>query len=316
MGGGSSPKPDPNIGLAAIKTAEVGEQMLAWMQDQAAITNEWAEQDRTRWNDVFKPLQDQYVADAQNWATPERRDSRADQAIADTRLQARVADDARVRQAMAMGVNPASGAFQAASAKAGVDSALAASGAGNLARRQVDAEAESKMANAINMGNSMAVNPATSMGLSNGAIQAGGQAAQQGYAQQSSILNAQYQNQSAAWQSNNQNITGLFGAAGSLAGMAMLSSKDAKTDKKPMAEGEALGAMRKMPVEEWRYKEGMGDGGSHIGTYAEDFQRATGKGDGKTINVVDAIGVTMGAIRDLDKKVERLAGGHSKKRAA
>lgn len=316
MGGGSSPKPDPQIGQAALKTAAVGEQMLGWMQDQAAITNEWASEDRTRWNDVFKPLQDQYISDAQSWNSAERKDARADQAIADTRLQARVADGTRVRQAMAMGVNPASGAFQAASAKAGVDAALAASGAGNLARRQVEAEAEGKMTNAINLGSGLAVNPATSMGLSNGAITAGGSAAQQGYSQQGSLLNTQYQQQLQSWQANNDNITGLFGAAGSVVGM--LSSKDAKTDKQPLAEGEALGAVREMPVEKWRYKDGMGDGGAQqmVGTYAEDFQKATGEGNGKVIPIQTAIGVTMGAIRDLDKKVDRLASGKNMKRAA
>lgn len=63
-----------------------------------------------------------------------------------------------------------------------------------------------------------------------------------------------------------------------------------------------------MPVEQWKYKDGMGDGGEHIGPYAEDFQAATGKGDGATIPVVDAIGVTMKAVQELNQKVDKIAG--------
>lgn len=33
---------------------------------------------------------------------------------------------------------------------------------------------------------------------------------------------------------------------------------------------------------------------------------ATGLGDGKNINVVDAIGVTMGAVKELNEKVDRI----------
>ena len=43
-------------------------------------------------------------------------------------------------------------------------------------------------------------------------------------------------------------------------------------------------------------KTSKGAGGEHIGTYAQDFQNATGLGDGKSINVIDALGVTMGAV--------------------
>ena len=65
-----------------------------------------------------------------------------------------------------------------------------------------------------------------------------------------------------------------------------------------------------MPVEKWKYKEG--DDTEHMGTYAEDFTKATGTGDGKRIEAVDAIGITMKAVQDLDKKVEKLAVGLGK----
>lgn len=303
-GGGKAPDPDKNIGIAALKSAEVGEGLLSFMKDQAAVTNEWAEEDRGRWSEVFKPLQDQYIADAQSWDTPGRRKQAARDAIADVRLQGRLANGTRVRQAMAMGVNPASGRFQAANSNAKMDEALAAIGAGNLARDKVAAQGESREANAINLGSGLAVNPATSMGLSNGAMSSGAGGAMSGYGQQGSLLNTQYNQQMQAYQADQQNAMGMLGALGTVAGM--ISSKDAKTDKKPLKKGAALGALRDMPVEEWSYKPGMGDGGHHVGPYAEDFQKATGKGDGKTIAFQDAIGVTMGAVRDLANDVDEI----------
>ena len=305
-GGGSAPEPDKNIGLAALKSASTGEAMLAWMQDQAAITNEWAADDRAREVEVFRPLQDAFIQEANTWDSAARKNEAAQQAVADVRQQTANAEAGRVRQAMAMGINPNSSRFMAAGRSAALDAGLAAAGAQNMARRRVEQEAEGKRANAINMGAGLAVNPGTSMSLSNGAIQAGGSAAMTGYGQQGSLLNTQYNQQLQSWQANQNSMSSMMGGLGTVAGI-MLSDQNAKTDKQPLPEGEALGAIRKMPVEKWRYKPGRGDGGEHVGTYAQDFTKATGQGDGKTIDMISAIGVTMGAIRDLDKKVDKMA---------
>ena len=61
-----------------------------------------------------------------------------------------------------------------------------------------------------------------------------------------------------------------------------------------------------MPVEQWTYNKGQGDGGTHVGPYAEDFTAATGMGDGKTIKAQDAFGVTAGAVKELAAKVNRI----------
>lgn len=307
-GGGSAPEPDPNIGIAALKSAKVGEKLLGWMQDQAKVTNRWAEQDRRRERNVFLPLQNEYIREAKNWDNPGRKQAAATQAIADTRQQSAMAQDAQERSAMAMGVNPASGRFRSAAAKAGVDSALAAVGAGNLARRQVEGEADARIANAINMGSGLAVNPATSMGLSNNALAAGGSGAMTGYGQQGQLLNTQYQQQMQSYQANQDSLGGFFSAAGTLGGMLWGSSKDFKTEKEALPEGSALGAIRDMPVESWRYRPGLFDGGkdAHVGPYAEDFKRVTGRGDGRTIPAQDAIGLVMGAMKDVDRELSSL----------
>lgn len=303
--GGSAPKPDANIGVAALKSAQTGEQMLTFMKDQAAVTNKWAAEDRSRYRDTFVPLQDQFIADAQGYDTPERRAERSSEASADVMLQAANAQGMRERNAMAMGVNPNSGRFIGAGAKAATDTALAAAGAGNLARRAVTSEGEAMRANAINLGQGLGVNPATSMGLSNGAVSAGGSAAMQGYGQQGQLLNTQYQQQLQAYESNQGMLGAVGGAFGKLLGaLPMMSSKEYKTDKEDF---DSLGAIRKMPVQKWTYKEGIADEGTHVGPYAEDFQAATGRGDGKSIPVIDGIGMALGAIRQLDQKIEQMS---------
>lgn len=307
--GGSAPKPDAQMGEAAKMSAKTGQDMLAFMKQQAAITNGWAEDDRARDIDTYRPLQDQFIEDAQTWDSPARKAAKAAEAASDVSLAARLAQGQNDRQLMSMGVNPASGAAVAARRRASTDTALARAGAVNLSNRSVEAEGEAKRASAINMGSGLAVNPGTSMSLSNGAAQAGFSGAMSGHGQEASILNTDYQNRRQAWADNQSGISGIMGAVGQLAGaygpsLLALSSKDAKTDKREIPDGEALGAIRKMPVERWRYKEGMGDEGEHVGPYAQDFQAATGKGDGQTIPLMEAISVTMKAVQDLDKKVD------------
>lgn len=303
--GGSAPSPDPNMGIAAKMSAETGRQMLDWMQQQAVTTNRWADQDRTRQQRVFIPMQDQYIAEAQTWDSPARQQQAARESVADVQLASSQAQDQQRRSAMAMGVAPDSGRFAETSRKQGNALALASAGAANTARRNVMQEAEGKRANAINMGAGLAVNPATSMGLSNGASQAGFSGAMSGYGQQANILNQEYQGRMQAWQADQQGIAGALGALGSLAGafLPIASSKEIKHDKQAF---DSLGAIRKMPVEKWTYNEGAGDGGTHVGPYAEDFAAATGKGDGSSIDPITMMGVTMGAVRQLDAKVEKL----------
>ncbi len=303
---GGAPKPDKNIGIAAMKSAETGEAALKWMQEQAKITNLWAEEDRSRYKTVFEPLQDEFIQDAKTYASPERRLAAQDRAAADVAIAAGQAADQRRRSLGALGVNPASGRFINAESRAGTDVALATAGARNLAGRTVDDTGRQLRAAAVNLGAGLGVNPGTSIGLSNQSAGAGFGAAQQGYGQQGQLLNAQFQQQMQAYQAKQQGIGGLFGALGTVAGsLPWASSEDIKTGKRPYTG--ALGAIRDMRVEEWTYKPGEGDGGTHVGPYAEEFAATTGMGDGKSIDPISAIGVVMGAIKELADKVDSLA---------
>lgn len=322
MGGGSSaPSPDKNVGRAALMSAETGREFLDFMRGQSTVSNRWAEEDRARSMDVFRPVEDSYIA-ANRDATADyegvERDVRMAQA--DVRQQFDVSRDMRERDMARMGVDPSSGRWQDDSRKTGLTEALAHAGVSNATRLRgrdvAEAEAEQKQLNVINMGKGLAVNPATSLGLSNSAGQAGFSGAMRGYNQQGSMLNADYRNRLAGWQADQQSNNSLWSGLGSVAGFAlssgMLSSKDYKEDRRPARD--VLEAVREMPVDTYRYKEGIADGGAapHVGPMAEDFHAATGQGDGRSIPVQDMLGLLTGAVQELDAKVEAMAGGKSK----
>lgn len=308
MGGksSSSPKPDKNMGKAAMMSAQTGADLLAYMKDQAKVTNGWANEDRARYESTFQPLQDQYIAEAKAYDTPGRRAAAASAAVADVKQQAAAARQAQDRQLQASGVAPGSGRSVAETTRAGNAEALASAGAANSARKQVEATGDAMLGNAINMGQGLAVNPATSMGLSNGAMTSGAGGAMQGYGQQASILGNQYSQQMAGYNAGQASLGALGGALGTVAGAFLMSSKDVKKNKTRVTG--ILDALESMPVEKWDYEEGVADGGTHIGPYAEDFQAATGLGDGRTIGVIDALGLTMGAIQELSAKVKAMQG--------
>jgi len=313
-GGGSAPEPDPNVGIAALKSAEIGEDYMGFMRNQANISNAWAETDRQRYKTVFEPLQDEYIAKAQAGPDYDGVAAAVDRAGADASRKFSLAQGQEERRLAASGVNPASGRSTESTRRSELTEALGVAGARNTTRlterQRAEAEADAMETNAINMGSGLAVNPATSLGMSNSANSSGFRGAMQGYGQQGQLLNQDYRNRLSAWQADQASSSSMWGGVGSLAGLGismMRSSKDYKEDKRP-ARG-VLDAVKEMPVEQWKYKDGIADGGQHVGPYAEDFHAATGKGDGKSIPMQDAIGVTMGAVQELAEKVDKLEGG-------
>lgn len=311
MGGGSAPKSDPKMGEAALLSAETGQQLLELMRGQADTANAWAAEDRDRSRSMFQPLEDEYIARAKAGPDYAKVDGDVRRATADVAMQFDAAQKQADRRTAAMGVNPASGRSMAMVRSGEMAEAAAKAGAANTtrlaSRAAAEAESEGRMANVLNMGRSMAVNPATSLSMASGAIQTGHQGAMSGYEQQANILNQDYQNRFNTWQANQNSMMGTLGGIGQLvgAGISLWSSKDVKEDKAPVTKS-MLDAVKKMPVEEWTYKEGVADEGRHIGPYAQDFQKATGKGDGQTIPLQDMMGVTLAAIQELAGKVEKM----------
>lgn len=317
------PEPDERIGEAAVLQAEVGREYLDFMQGQADISNAWAAQDRDRYKSVFEPLQDDFIQRTQDRIAAGPDYSKVDgdvrRAQADVATAFDSAQQQQQRSLAARGVRPDAGASIETSRRAEVAEGLASAGAANSTRLQsrarADAELAMEEANAINLGSGLAVNPATSLGLSNNAASSGFSGAQRGYSGMVNGLNAQFQNQMQGYGAAAQANSSLWGGIGSLAGLAIsMSSKDYKTDKAPVRD--PLAQLMEMPVEEWSYKDGIADSGAarHVGPYAEDFHKATGKGDGKTIPLQDMIGVTAGAVQQLAEKVDKLTGTKAAKK--
>ena len=362
-GGGSAPDPDPRIGEAALKNAELGRQWLDFAKVESADAkerqkvldslttrigeqqlatqdraNEWSQEDRARWENVFKPLEDRVVETAETWDSDERQAQVAAEAKADVLGNASRQREATQRNMASMGIDPRSGRYAGVDRAAEQQTALAAAGAQNNARKQVRNQGVAMRADAANMGRGLPSQAAAvaSLGLTAGNSALAGQqgansmamqgsqimnqgfgGAMQGNTSMMNGLNTQYNSQLQAWSANRQaaaqESAGFWGGVGSMAGTAaglyMMSSKDAKTNKRPV-EGSALAAISGLPVEAWDYKPGMGDGGSHIGPYAEDFQAATGQGDGKTIPVQDMLGLHTKAIQELGAMLENIGTGN------
>ena len=270
--GGSSPKPDPAIGQAALLEAQTGKEYLNFAKEQFAVANarqekqdaianevtqdqlsasrqsrQWATEDRNRYQSTFVPLQNEFIDTAKSWDSKQRQDKLASEAKADVLNNAAQQRQTSQRQMAALGVNPTSGRYAGVDRAGEMATTLAAAGAENTSRNQVRKEAVAMKADAINMGNGLSVNPATSLGLSsstgaaaygttsanngqaaaNTNIVAGGyQTYMQGLNSQANILNQQYSNQLNAWsaqqQANAANTSGLFGGLGSAVGMGLV----------------------------------------------------------------------------------------------
>lgn len=313
-----------------------------------------AKQDRARYDNVFLPLQDAYIKTANEYATPANQEAAAAKASADVQTAAGAQRDASERNLQSVGVRPDSGRFAGIDKAVGLGTALGSVDAANRARETVRNTGLALKRDAINVGAGLpgqsmaetgagltaASQPVTTHMASTGIVQPGYSAALTGNKNQAEALNTEFKTNASLYDTqakmdaaNAAGIGNLFGTIGGAAlkgvtspGFAtsglglLLSSKKLKTNRKDVADGDGLDAVESMPVQTYDYKPGVADGGSHVGPMAEDFKAATGHGDGKTIAVQDAIGISMKAIQDLSKKVNRIAdaiglGGPSKRSA-
>jgi hypothetical protein len=296
-----------------MASARTGEKYLQFMQGQADIANGWATEDRAETRARFRPVEDRYIADAATYDSPERKAAMANEAAADVRQQATIGRGTTMRRDAALGILPGSGRAMETASRDAMSESLAAAGAANGARRGVEATADGMRANVINLGKGMAVNPATSLGLANQAGSAGFSGQMGGYGQQGQLLNAQFGQQMDSYRAKSAASGGFGQAIGSIIGaMPFMSTEKAKENRRPVHG--ILDAVKAMRVEKWNYKKGLGDGGEHIGTFAEDFHKNTGLGNPREISVIDAIGINMGAIKELAAEVAAL--GKKKKAAA
>lgn len=189
-GGGSAPAPDPQIGAAALKNAQIGEEWLNFAREQFKVGNirqeeldalterviqqqmatqdetaAWAREDRDRTKTVFQPLQDEFIKTAKEYDSPEKQAQAAAEARADVMKAADAQSQIATRQMASMGINPASGRFQGQARADGLATALSAAGAQNAARQQVRDRGLMLKADAINMGSGLPSSTAAAYGI-------------------------------------------------------------------------------------------------------------------------------------------------------
>lgn len=107
-----------------------------------------------------------------------------------------------------------------------------------------------------------------------------------------------YQNQQA--NSQNQMWANLIGSG---IGMYMMCSRAVKTIEGPLEPVKAMDAIRSLPVDRWSYH---GENVVHIGTYAEDFNKALDLPPKPVIDPIDMLGAILAAVKELDGRMAKL----------
>jgi hypothetical protein len=269
-GGGGAPDADPQVGEAAKMTAQTGADWLTFAKDQFAessvrqdavdkMTKEVSTQqlsdmrkassrsdtEWSRYNNLFKPVEDRMVKDAMNYDTPAAQAKAAAEAKADVMGNAAQSQQQNSRQMASMGIDPRSGRFAGVDRATDLSVALAGAGAQNAAREGVKATGMALREGVANFGKGATSTAAQQVGLSlnsgnsatanqlgaesnfraNGQVMAQGfQGAMNGYSSQGSILSNQQSqalqasgmDSAAAASKGNQNMA-IAGTVGTIA---------------------------------------------------------------------------------------------------
>jgi hypothetical protein len=324
------------------KSAPDRAEAAALAKQQAGLQNELSQQqlevsrqERQRYDTVFKPLENEIVAAARGFDTPQKREAAAAAASADVEQAISGQRQATMRAMERRGALPTSGRVMAMQGMQDIGAAKAKAGAANQARQQVETMGRAMKMDAAGLGRGVVGNQSTTAGI---ALQAGNSAVSNGTApvniaaagagmmQQGfgTALQGQGQagnlyGQAASIQQRANDSSGLWGALGSVAGSALsnpalfTSDEDQKEDVKPASDEAALKAVRKTPNKVWRYKDDSqaADGGrQHVGPMAQKVAATMGMSaapGGKAIDPITMNGVVLGAVRALDKKLTKVA---------
>ena len=323
----------PDRAAATARANTVSDAQLAALNKQTALTDDYAAYNKG----TFRPLEQSIVADANNFNTPERIDAAVGKATADVNSGFSNVQGQQQRSLARMGVNPNSGKALALGNQTAIAQAAALAGASNKARTDTETLGRAMKMDAASLGRNLPATQATSAGL---AVNQGNAAVASGM--QSGNINAQGANIMTQGYSGAQsglagaantygNIAGIqqradaaggaaFGALGQVAGqfagsaagstwLAALSDKKAKKNIKKVSGKASLAAFRKMPVSNWDYKTGKGDGGNHTGPMAQDVRKGLGNSvapGGKMIDMISMSGHQVNAIKELDKRLAKV----------
>lgn len=292
-----------------------------------------AERGDDQWNQyksVFQPIENKMAEEAMNYDSPEEVARREGLAAATVGRQFDNTQAQTSREMARMGVSPTSSLGATAMTDQANARALASAGAINKERSDTKILGMSLRENAAKFGRNQT---GTGIAASQAALQGGNSAA--------GIMGAQTAQGNAAGtgqgllgtaagaygsvgqmglaqmgmqqQANSAGLSGLGSLVGTGLMMApklfAMSSKELKEDGAPVDDDAALVGLTKVPVERWKYREGVADGGEHVGPYAEDMQAQFGDQvapGGIGLDMVSVSGQHHAAIRALAKKVDRL----------
>lgn len=263
----SDPPPPPDYGDltdASIEVAQMNQQtareQLEWAREQDTMNRdllnqvldiqlpamreqyEQARSDRERYETMFRPLEDAFVQEAQEYDTPERRAQERARAMADVSTQF----DAQRRNALqrleGYGVDPSQTRNAALDVGVRTAQAAAAAGAATQADRRVEDVGRALRSDAINLGRGALSNAAgfygqavgagsaaqgnalNTTGAGAGAIQSSlgfSNAALSGYGQAGNMMNTGFQNQMSNWNAGQQQIAGMMQGIGGIVGMGL-----------------------------------------------------------------------------------------------
>lgn len=368
-GGGDSPDTGSEQEIAG-RNADLAQQALEWAKQQysdaapyrqtaiAQATKTATQQDslaqgstdvakanNKAQTDTFIPLAQGIAKQAQDYASPERREQAAADAIAGVHTQADNANAAMRAKAAANGVDVTSGNYLAQERAGAVQDTAASAAAANTARNQVDTDGFNREVAAAGVGNNLASNGVAQTGS---ALNAGTSAVNN--AQVPLLVNSNGTQQVPSGYAQaiaaNQSAGSLYGQAsgvdattsgqdksqlsslinsGVQAYAAYKSDENVKSGTgKKMNTAAALGAIVDTPVHAgWTYdpsKGGPDDGGQqHDGPMAQDVNKTMGDAvapGGTEIDPISMNGMLMAGIQHLAKEVDTLKRKKGGKQAA
>lgn len=320
--------------------APVYDQILDQNLESSRKAEGRADQQWAHYSENFMPLERQIAEEARTYDSEAETARRTGRAAATVQKQADAAAETNARRMASMGISPTSGRSTQSMTDQSNLTALAKAGAINQEANNTKMTGIALRQGAAQLGRGITGTSLAQAGMGVGAGQAaqGTMGAQTGQmAGAMAPATSLMQGASGAYggavqgglgrfnaeaQSNQYEASSMGSNIGTIAtivgGLAMMSSKKSKKNVKPVDDDAALEAMREVPVKEWDYKPGQGDGGHHVGPMAEDMQAAAGDQvapGGQQIDVISNLGMQHAAIRALDKRMQAFESGEGVKDA-
>ncbi len=134
------------------KTSEISDRVINDAFARQDKLDAAAAEDRARYQQVFQPLEDRLVQEAQDYASPARMEQRAGSAMAGVSQQFQLARTAAQDRLESFGIDPSQTRAGALDLGTRIEEAKARAGAGNMSREQTEATARALRSEAINVG--------------------------------------------------------------------------------------------------------------------------------------------------------------------